>query len=161
LRKNTPRKKKRQAKNVEILPPDPRVLAKFTSPGNEIPTSRDPSLSLTVRVFERETELKGAFKKEFALQVEELFACPNPDCGFRYVAKAGDSDPTIRMLVHHYLHLAREADPRVQIVALNRMAEILDPPRERVTSGLLESGVLTPEEKKLLKLTSREIEEIG
>lgn len=122
--------------------------------------TRDPSVALTVRVFERDSELKGAFKREFASQLEELYVCNFPQCQFRYVPEEGDRDPTVRMLVHHYLHLAREAEARVQIAALNRMAEILDPPKERVTSGLLKEGVLSSEEKKLLKLTKEELEDI-
>jgi hypothetical protein len=155
----TSKKKPKAIAKAELLPPDPEFLKRFSDPSSELPSSRDPSLSLTVRVFERESELKGAFKKEFALQLDELHVCSVEDCSFRYVT-SNDRDAVVRMLVHHYLHLVREAESRVQLGALNRISEILDPPKERVTQGLLESGLLTQEERKMLKLTKRDLADI-
>lgn len=161
LAKRAQKKKAQKKKEKEKLPVviSPEVLSRFDDPGSDLPTFRDPSVSLTVRVFERESELKEAFKSEFAFQIGELSVCSESDCAFRYVSD-GSRDPVVRMLVHHYLHLIRDSEDRVVLGALNRVSEILDPPKERVTSGQLEEGLLSREEKKLLRLTKRELRDL-
>jgi len=116
-----------------------------------------PEVSLTVRIFERESELKEALKLEFSRQLGDLYVCSEPDCSFRYVdSPARNGDPVVRMLVHRYIHLINSPDSRTSLQALNRVLEMLDPPRERVTSGAGEVGVLTEAERRLLQLEDDE-----
>lgn len=118
-----------------------------------VPSER-PSTSITVRIFERESDLKHVIKTEFVRQLDELVQCNYDGCTFRYVVEE-ESDPAVRMLIHHYLHLARDADDKVKKATLDKLLELIDPPKGRVTTGEI-AGVLTAEDREALQLEDGE-----
>lgn len=161
VKKKKPLKGKKTPSSSPLVSSPP--LSSFYSRGNDFPSPSDPSRSLTFRIFEKESELKEVFKFEFSDQISDAFKCPEADCDFAYVFEekgALPRDPVVRMLVHHYLHLARDAsDARVRLQALNRIAEFVDPPKELVRGGTFEGGVLSSKEKELLQLDGGEWED--